>query len=385
MTGILRRVQSGDLAVTLAVVGLITAGLVTLAGISEPASAGFESQIVRQAVFVAIGGALYLAVAAIDYRILSIFAWGVYLFAMLALLLVLFYGVERFGAQRWFLFGPVQFQPSEMAKIALIIALARYFTALHEVRDSTWTFLGSMGLTAVPVALVLLEPDLGTSLVFVVVWFCMAFAAGSRFLHLGIIVLLGLISAPIAWFSMRPYMRERIITFFDPTIDPLGSGYNVLQAQIAVGSGGWWGKGLGSSTQSQLEFLRVRDTDFIFAVIAEQFGFVGSVVVIALFFIIFLYALVVVFRAPNDFSRFLAAGILSMIAFEVLVAIGMNIGLAPVTGITLPLMSAGGSSLVMTLMALGILVSVSLHRDVPLIHASSRADLPEGRRAGHRF
>ena len=385
MTGILRRVQSGDLAVTLAVVGLITAGLVTLAGISEPASAGFESQIVRQAVFVAIGGALYLAVAAIDYRILSIFAWGVYLFAMLALLLVLFYGVERFGAQRWFLFGPVQFQPSEMAKIALIIALARYFTALHEVRDSTWTFLGSMGLTAVPVALVLLEPDLGTSLVFVVVWFCMAFAAGSRFLHLGIIVLLGLISAPIAWFSMRPYMRERIITFFDPTIDPLGSGYNVLQAQIAVGSGGWWGRGLGSSTQSQLEFLRVRDTDFIFAVIAEQFGFVGSMVVIALFFIIFLYALVVVFRAPNDFSRFLAAGILSMIAFEALVAIGMNIGLAPVTGITLPLMSAGGSSLVMTLMALGILVSVSLHRDVPLIHASSRADLPEGRRAGHRF
>ena len=380
-----RRIQSGDVAVTLAVAGLITAGLVTLSGISDPALEGFESQIVRQAIFVAIGVGLYVAVAAMDYRILSIFAWGGYLFAMLALLLVLMLGVERFGSQRWFLIGPVQFQPSEMAKVALIIALARYFTSFHEVRDSTWTFLGSMALTAIPVLLVLLEPDLGTSLVFVVIWFCMAFAAGSRFLHLGIIALLGLISAPVSWFVMRPYMRERIITFFDPTIDPLGAGYNVLQAQIAVGSGGWWGRGLGSSTQSQLEFLRVRDTDFIFAVIAEQFGFVGSLVVISLFFIVFLYALVVVVRAPNDFSRFLAAGILSMIAFEAIIAIGMNIGLAPVTGITLPLMSAGGSSLVMTLVALGILVSVSLHRDVPLFHASSRADLPEGRRAGHRF
>ena len=385
MLDTIRRVQSGDLAVTLAVMGLITAGLVTLSGISEPASAGFESQIVRQGVFVVIGLFLYVAVATIDYRVLSIFAWGVYLFAMLALLLVLFFGVERFGAQRWFLFGPVQFQPSEMAKVALIIVLARYFTALQAVRNSTWTFMGSIALTGVPVVLVLLEPDLGTSLVFVVIWFCMAFAAGSRLLHMGIIVMLGIISAPISWFVMRPYMRERIITFIDPTIDPLGSGYNVLQAQIAVGSGGWWGRGIGSSTQSQLEFLRVRDTDFIFAVVAEQFGFVGSLVIISLFFIIFLYALIVVVRAPNDFSRFLAAGILAMIAFEALVAIGMNIGLAPVTGITLPLMSAGGSSLVMTLMALGILVSVSLHRDVPLIHASSRAKLPAGRRAGHRF
>jgi rod shape determining protein RodA len=385
MLDTIRRVQSGDFAVTLAVMGLITVGLVTLSGISEPASAGFESQIVRQSVFVVIGVFLYITVATIDYRILSIFAWGGYVFAMLALLLVLFFGVERFGAQRWFLFGPVQFQPSEMAKVALIIVLARYFTALQEVRNSTWTFMGSIALTGIPVVLVLLEPDLGTSLVFVVIWFCMAFAAGSRLLHMGIIVMLGIISAPISWFVMRPYMRERIITFIDPTIDPLGSGYNVLQAQIAVGSGGWWGRGIGSSTQSQLEFLRVRDTDFIFAVVAEQFGFVGSLVIISLFLIIFLYALIVVVRAPNDFSRFLAAGILAMIAFEVLVAIGMNIGLAPVTGITLPLMSAGGSSLVMTLIALGILVSVSLHRDVALFHASSRAELPAGRRAGHRF
>ncbi|HJN40420.1 MAG TPA: rod shape-determining protein RodA [Chloroflexota bacterium] len=384
MFAALRRIKSADAAVTLAIAALIIAGLETLAGISVPASEGFDSQIVRQGVFVAIGVALFLIMSSTDYRILSVFAWGLYGFAILALLLVLFLGVERFGAQRWFLFGPVQFQPSEMGKVALIIILARYYTAVYDARHAAWTFVGAMALTAVPVALVLLEPDLGTSLVFLVIWYCMAFVAGSRFLHLGIIAGLGLAMVPVAWFMMRPYMRERIVTFFDPTIDPLGAGYNVLQAQIAVGSGGLWGRGIGAS-QSQLEFLPVRDTDFIFAVIAEQFGFIGSVVVIALFFIILLYSLFVVIRAPNDFSRFLATGILAMIGFEVLIAIGMNIGLAPVTGITLPLMSAGGSSLVMTLVALGILLSISLHRDVALFHASSRGDLPIGRRAGHRL
>ncbi len=384
MFAALRRIQSADAAVTLAIAALITAGLVALAGISAPVSEGFESQIVRQGVFVAIGLALFLFMSSTNYRMLSVFAWGIYGFAMLALLLVLFFGVERFGAQRWFLFGPVQFQPSELGKVALIIVLARYYTAVYEFRHAAWAFVGAMVLTAVPVALVLLEPDLGTSLVFLVIWYCMAFVAGSRFLHLGIIAGLALALTPVAWFVMRPYMRERIVTFFDPTIDPLGAGYNVLQAQIAVGSGGLWGRGIAAS-QSQLEFLRVRDTDFIFAVIAEQFGFIGSVVVIALFFIILLYSLVVVIRAPNDFSRFLATGILAMIGFEILIAIGMNIGLAPVTGITLPLMSAGGSSLVMTLVALGMLLSVSLHRDVALFHASSRGDLPIGRRAGHRL
>ena len=385
MIATLRRLQSADAAVTLAIAALLTAGLVTLSGISAPASEGFESQIVRQGTFVAIGVLLFVFMSATDYRILSVFAWGLYGTAVLALLLVLLFGVERSGAQRWFLFGPVQFQPSELGKVALIVVLARYFTTVYEARRTVWAFLGAMALTGIPVGLVLLEPDLGTSLVFVVIWYFMAFAAGSRFLHLGIVTAAALVSAPVAWFVMRPYMRERIVTFFDPTIDPLGAGYNVLQAQIAVGSGGWWGRGLGASTQSQLEFLRVRDTDFIFAVVAEQFGFVGSVVIIALFFVIFLYSLLIVIRAPNDFSRFLAAGILAMIAFEALIAIGMNIGLAPVTGITLPLMSAGGSSLIMTLLSLGILVSVSLHRDVALFHATTRSDLPGGRRAGHRF
>jgi rod shape determining protein RodA len=384
MLNTVRRIQASDIAVTLAIAGLIMVGLVTLAGISEPASAGIESQIVRQAVFVVVGITLYIIAAAIDYRLLSIFAWGGYFVAILALVLVLVFGVERFGSQRWFLIGPMQFQPSEMAKVALIVVLARYFTSFYEIRHSIWTFAGAAGLTAIPVILVLLEPDLGTSLVFIVIWFCMAFVAGSRLVHLGIVLALGLISTPIFWLVMRPYMRERIITFLDPTTDPLGSGYNILQAQIAVGSGGWWGRGIGASTQSQLEFLRVRDTDFIFAVIAEQYGFIGSVVLVLLFFVILIYALLLIMRAPNDFSRFLAAGILSMLAFEVLIAIGMNIGLAPVTGITLPLISAGGSSLVMTLVSLGILLSISLHRDVPLFHATSRSALPQHRRSMNR-
>ena len=365
-----------DAAVLLSILGLITLGLITLSRIGLPPSAGMDSQIVRQSIFALVGIFLFALVAYSDYRVVGIVAWVLFAVSVLLLILVLFFGVTRYGAQRWFLFGPIQFQPSELAKFTEIVLLARFFAKYQGEPIRFRIFALSALIPALLIALTLLQPDFGTAMIFFVVWFGIAFIAGSRTLHLGAVVLLSIAAAPIAWFLMRPYMRERVVTFFDPTIDPLGAGYNVLQARIAVGSGGLWGRGSTGATQSQLEFLRVRDTDFIFAVIAEHLGFVGSILVLSLFSIIFAYALVVAIRATDDFGRYLAGGILVLLAFEVFVSIGMNVGISPVTGITLPLMSSGGSSLVVTLIALGTLVSISIHRGMPMFNPPTRVGLP---------
>ena len=365
-----------DSAVVLSILGLIALGLITLARIGLPPSAGMDSQIVRQSVFVLVGIALFTVMAYLDYRAVGMMAWVLFAVSVLLLVLVLFFGVTRYGAQRWFLAGPLQFQPSELAKFTEIILLARFFAKYRGEPIKFRIFALSALIPALPIALTLLQPDFGTAMIFFVIWFGIAFIAGSRIMHSAAVVLLSIAAAPLAWFLMKPYMRERVVIFFDPSIDPLGAGYNVLQARIAVGSGGLWGRGSAGATQSQLEFLRVRDTDFIFAVIAEHLGFVGSMMVLSLFGIIFAYALVVAIRASDDFGRYLAAGVLLLLVFEVFVSIGMNIGIAPVTGITLPLMSSGGSSLVVTLMALGALISVSIHRGVPMFNRPTRVGLP---------
>ena len=365
-----------DVALVLAMLGLILLGVMTLARIGQPPSAGLDSQMIRQSFFALVGLVLFALMSYSDYRILAIVAWALFVASVIMLALVFFYGVTRYGAQRWFLLGPIQFQPSELAKFTVIVLLARHFAKNQNDPRRVRVFIISALIPLVPAVLILAQPDFGTAAIFGIIWFGMAFIAGSRLLHLGLVALISVLSAPVAWFVMRPYMRERVVIFFDPTIDPLGAGYNVLQARIAVGSGGLLGRGGGGATQSQLEFLRVRDTDFIFAVIAEQLGFVGSLIVLTLFGVIFVYALVVAARAPDDFGRFLAGGVLVLLIFEVFVSIGMNVGIAPVTGITLPLMSLGGSSLVVTLIAIGSVMSVSLHRGLPMFNPPTRIGLP---------
>ena len=374
------RLGTMEIAVLLALAGLLGLGLTTLARIGLPVEAGFDSQLVRQSVFAVLGVGVLFVMAYSDYRALSIIAWALYWLGLVALVLVLFFGVTRYGSQRWFLLGPIQFQPSELAKFTTIVLLARYFARRQDQPIGFKAFLLSGLIPAGPVFLIFIQPDLGTALIFVVIWLAIAFIGGARLPHLGLVLILGLAAMPLAWFVMKPYMRERIVTFFDPTIDPLGAGYNVLQARIAVGSGGWWGRGIGEATQSQLEFLRVRDTDFIFAVVAEQLGFVGALAVLTFFTILLAYALVTAVRAPDDFGRFLAGGVLSMLSFEVFISIGMNIGIAPVTGIALPMLSSGGSSLVMTLVAIGAVMSVSMHKGLPLFNPPTRIGVGAGRR-----
>lgn len=365
-----------EVALIATTLALLTIGLVTLERIGLPIENGLESQVARQMLFAVIGlfGMIFMAFT--NYRNWSVLAWWVYLLAIILLLAVLFIGVTRFGSQRWFLLGAFQFQPSEFAKLAIIFVLARYFSRRPTQRTDLSTILGSMLIVAPLILLILLEPDLGTSMVLVTIWFGMTFLSGAAIRHIIIMLSIGLLSLPIAWIFMQPYMRDRIVTFIDPTVDPLGAGYNVLQARIAVGSGGWFGRGVSEATQSQLEFLRVRDTDFIFAVIAEHLGFVGAITVIILFAMVFGYSLIAAIRATDNFGRLTAGGLLIMFTFEVAVSIGMNIGVAPITGITLPLLSAGGSSLVMTMASIGLLLSISLHRGDSLFDRPTRVSLP---------
>jgi rod shape determining protein RodA len=276
--------------------------------------------------------------------------------------LVLLVGDFDLGARRWFEVGPIVVQPSEFMKLAAIIAFAKYLADRPDSTQSLRTVIVSLGLMLVPASLIFLQPDLGTALIFGAIWMAMVFVAGARWWHLLMPIVIALATFPFAWFFAQDYMRQRFVTFLDPGSDPLGAGYNVLQARISIGSGGWFGHGLGQGSQSQLKFLRVRDTDFIFAMLGEQLGLAGTIGLLAFFTLLIVQALVIGLRARDMFGRLLAIGIAAMLFSQSFVNIGMNVGLMPVTGITLPLVSLGKNSLLVTLLSVGILLSIHSHR-----------------------
>jgi rod shape determining protein RodA len=318
-------------------------------------------QLLFQAAFAGVGLALMVGVATVDYRVVGTLAVPIY-GAMLALLgLVLVAGRTVYGAQRWIFLGPFSLQPSELAKVAVIVCLARYLAGREEEIHKPKTLLTSLLLVLVPTALVYRQPDLGTSLVLLSIWLGMVFVAGAPLKWLAAIVAGPFVAFPVVWRLMHEYMRRRLVIFLSPERDPFGEGYNVIQARISVGSGGWWGRGLGNGTQTQLNFLKVQHSDFIFAVLAEELGFIGAGVLLALFGALFWRCLKVAKRSRDAFGRLIAAGVTSMLLFQVFVNVGMNIGLAPVTGIPLPFISAGGSSLLTVFVCLGLLQSVLIH------------------------
>ena len=309
----------------------------------------------RQVIWALLGLTLTLAVAAIDYRFLESLQQPLYVLTVVSLLLVLVVGQATHGAQRWI--SGSSFQPSELAKVLVIITLAQYL-AQHEKDLGRFRYiLASMIFVAVPMGLIYLQPHLGTIVVLAVVWLSMVLMAGMRLLHLGIFGLTGLLSIPLVWFSLKDYMRERLLLFINPARDPAAR-YNIDQALISIGSGGWLGKGYASGSQSQLHFLRVRHTDFIFSVIGEEMGFVGTLVLFALIGIVLWRILRAASLARDSFGRLIACGVATLIFFQSLVNIGMNLGLLPVIGIPLPFISAGGSSLITLLIAEGLVQSV---------------------------
>ena len=345
----------------LSALALVIFGLLVLRSATMLADQPVSRTLLTQAAYAVAGVVLMLVVAALDYRVVGALAIPIYGATLAVLAFVLVAGRTIWGAQRWIYLGPFSFQPSELAKLAVIICLARYLSSREEEIRSPKTILVSLLIVLVPTVLVYRQPDLGTSLVIGAIWFGMVFVAGAPLAWLGGILAVPFVAFPLVWRVMHEYMRRRLMIFLSPERDPFGEGYNVIQARISVGSGGWWGKGLGNGTQTQLNFLKVQHSDFIFAVLAEELGFFGGVILLALFGALFWRCLLVGQRSRDTFGRLLAAGVASMLLFQVFVNIGMNIGLAPVTGIPLPFISAGGSSLLTVFASLGMLQSILIH------------------------
>ncbi|MCL4395593.1 MAG: rod shape-determining protein RodA, partial [Chloroflexi bacterium] len=271
-------------------------------------------------------------------------------------------GQQTHGAVRWIDFRIFLFQPSELSKLLLVLVVAKYM-ADHEHEMTRWRVLAfSFLFIALPLVLVYLQPDLGTAIVIVTTWGVMALAAGMKLRDVIVVAVLGAAAAVPIWATLLPYQRERILTFLDPTRDPLGAGYNVTQARIAIGSGGLNGLGFCSGTQSQLRFLRIRQTDFIFSVIGEELGFVGSLFVIALIVFILFRIVRAAMLSRASYGKLIAVGVTAAILVQSCVNLGMNLGLMPVTGIPLPFVSSGGSSLISLLAAEGVVQSVLMHQ-----------------------
>ncbi len=346
----------------LCALALVGYGLVVIRSATLLADRPVSAQLLTQAAYMLVGLVAMVALAALDYRVIGALAPLLYAGALGLLALVLVLGVHVFGAQRWIGVGPFTFQPSELAKVAVVVALARYFGGKSAAEVARLrTLLVSFAIVAAPVALVYRQPDLGTALVLLAIWLGVSFAAGAPLKWLAAALAVPFVGFPLVWRLLKDYMRRRLMTFLAPERDPLGEGYNIIQARISVGAGGFWGRGLGNGTQTQLNFLRVQHTDFIFAVLGEELGFIGAMAMLALFGGLFWRCLRVTAHSRDTFGKLLAAGVTTMLLFQVFVNVGMNVGLMPVTGIPLPFISFGGSSLISIFLCLGLLQSVLVH------------------------
>lgn len=331
-----------------------------------PGGVDLGHPLTKQLMFALVGVAITLAVAWLDYRIFGQMAVGLYAVAVVMLVAVLFIGDSAYGSRRWFTFAGQQVQASEVAKLFVIVALARYLADRQTRIQEIQVFLISLVLAAIPAALVLAEPDMGTAMVFGAVWVGMVLMAGVPPRH--VLVLFGLAVSLIPFAMLvvlGEYQRERIRLFFDPSSDPLGGGFNILQAETSIGSGGIFGKGLTHGPQTQLDFLQTSTTDYIFAVLGEELGLIGAVVLLALFTALLFRGIRAAALSRDQFGRLIATGVVIMILFQVFINIAVNIRLVPVTGIPLPFVSQGGSSLVMLFAALGLLEGIVIrHRRI---------------------
>jgi rod shape determining protein RodA len=319
----------------------------------------------RQISRFAMGFAIMIAVATVDIRFWMKAAYPFYALSVVLLVAVDLMGEVGMGAQRWLDLGFVQIQPAELAKISIVLVIARYFHGInHEQIGNPLYLVWPILLTIVPAFLIFKQPKLGTTLVVLTTTAIVFFMAGVRMWKFILVAASAAGAVPIAWSLLRDYQRQRVLTFLNPESDPLGAGYHIIQSKIALGSGGIWGKGLGGGTQSHLQFLPEKQTDFIFTMLSEEFGFVGGLVLIGLYTVIVLYGLAIALRARSQFGRLVAVGLLSGIYLNALINMAMVMGLVPVVGEPLPLVSYGGTSMLTLLFGFGILIGVYVHRDV---------------------
>ncbi len=316
------------------------------------------SEALQQLLFALIGLACLWVVARIDYRMFRGFSGVLYLLTVGLLVATKFLGSTRLGAQRWIAIGSFQFQPSELAKVFMVIVMAKFFADHVDQMNRPKTIIKSIIYIGIPIGLVAWQPDLGTALTFAIIWASMMAVSNIKKIYLGLMAAAAAVLAIPGYELLHDYQKQRILTFLNPAADPMGSGWNVNQAMIAIGSGQFWGRGLGHGPQSQLNFVPFKHTDFVFAALAEEMGFVGAAAVIGLFAVLLYRALKIAQLARDYFGMFLATGIFAILFFHIFINIGMNLGIMPVTGIPLPLLSSGGTSVVVTLLSIGILESI---------------------------
>jgi rod shape determining protein RodA len=348
-------------AVLLVAVGLVMAYTNSVEGGAVPLEAG--TTFTRGLMWAAIAAVVFALATSFDYHWLKTLAWPIYAVQIGLLVLTLLIGDGVGGAARWIEIGPLTFQFSEIAKILMIVVLASYLTSRGRRLDSLGSTLGACVLVGPPLALVMLQPDLGTSLVFAAILAGMLWMSGASLRWLAVLGAVVIAMVPIAWtYLLRDYQKERLTAFLDANPDLQGAGFQLYQAQIAVGSGGAFGKGLTNGTQTQGGFLPVQTTDFVFATLAEELGFVGGVVLFVLFILLLWRVLVAGWRSKDTFGTLFAAGVASMILFQLVVNVGMVLGVMPITGIPLPFVTHGGASLVSMAAGLGILQSINIRQ-----------------------
>ena len=317
----------------------------------------------RQAIFVGAGIALMIVVSAIDYHFWGSLTRIMYVFAMISLIVIYIYGQARYGSARWLDTGVILIQPSELAKILMIIVLADYFARSKDVTHDIRWILRSFLLTLGVVIWILLQPNLSTSIVIMIIWISLLWICGLPIRYIAIFAIIGIVLFALAFPFLQEYQQARIINFLFPDPEARhGNAYNVQQALIAIGSGGWFGEGYGHGTQVQLRFLKVRHTDFIFSAMAEEFGLIGTVLIIGLLVMIIIRSLKAAREAGDLFGSLIAYAYAVMIFFQAAVNIGVNLNLMPVSGLPLPFLSYGGSSLLSSILGVGLVESVNLRK-----------------------
>jgi rod shape determining protein RodA len=331
------------------------------------ANGSFSPWAIRQLVRFAVCLALMLAITATDIRLWLRHAYLIYFLILGLLVAVDISGSIGMGARRWIDLGIINLQPSELMKIALVLALARYFhgCSAADMRRLTHLIV-PLAMVAAPAVLVLRQPDLGTGLMLVMGGGALFFAAGVPLWAFAAVLVAGAIAAPIAWQSLHAYQQQRVLTFFNPEADPLGAGYHIIQSKIALGAGGVFGKGFLQGTQSHLNFLPEKQTDFIFTMLAEEFGLIGGLALLAIYTVILGYGFAIALAAKSQFGRLLAIGVTTTFFFYLFINIAMVMGLIPVVGVPLPLVSYGGTAMLALMIGFGLVMSVYVHRAVPI-------------------
>lgn len=359
-----RLIQNFDWTLLLLLLLIAGISVLNLYSATYPIRGAGGSQIfIKQIYWFLIGFMVLLVMTTFDYHILERFAYPLLFLAMGLLVLVLFVGETRSGSQRWIGFGVISFQPSELMKICMVLALAKFFhdhSQLNEyrLRDLWLPFM----LMAVASLLIIRQPDLGTALLLLIVSFSMILFAKMRWRSLFILISCTALSTPFLWLSLKPYQQKRILTFLNPDMDPLGAGYHINQSKIAIGSGLLWGKGFLQGTQTRLHFLPERHTDFAFSVLAEEWGFMGALILLLLYLAVIVWGISIALNSKDRFGTMIAVGVVAIVFWQTAINVSMTTGLLPVVGIPLVMFSYGGSSILSTMIGMGLLMNISMRR-----------------------